>query len=169
MTSYGFHRRRFVVLYITWEGNRKNPIVDKYSAAVKEGIKNQNARTAVKSDTEQSGNVQNDDRSIPTISEEDKTKILTSFNIEEGKLNDFVYIQRAVENTLESEGFYTDKENRSTTIRNSDSGMIIEINKKGIKETLDKNNFGKLGKNLKYLKLSTIKQLPDIIKNVRLY
>lgn len=139
-------------------------VVDKWEKAVKEGIKNQNARTAVKSDTEQSGNVQDDDRNIPTISEEDKNKILTSFNIEEGKLNDFVYIQRAVENTLESEGFYTDKENRSTTIRNSDSGMIIEINKKGIKETLDKNNFGKLGKNLKYLKLSTIKQLPDIIK-----
>lgn len=31
-------------------------IVDKWEAAVKEGIKNQNARTAVKSDTEQSGN-----------------------------------------------------------------------------------------------------------------
>ena len=37
-------------------------IVDKYSAAVKEGIKNQNARTAVKSDTEQSGNVQEQGR-----------------------------------------------------------------------------------------------------------
>ena len=35
------------------------------AAAVKEGIKNQNARTAVKSDTEQSGNVQNDDRNNP--------------------------------------------------------------------------------------------------------
>ena len=91
---------------------------------------------------------------------------IDSFGIE--KLNDYINVQRSVNNTLLNEGFFSDEGGRSRTIRNEDSGMIIQITPKGIKETFGEKNFYNLGRKLKIAKLSVVRDLPSIIQSGKL-
>lgn len=81
-------------------------------------------------------------------------------------INDYVGVQKAVLNTLEKEGYFS---NENNFVVNQDSGMEIEITKKGIKETLGKGKrFEKLPREFKELKLETIRYLPTLIQNATL-
>ncbi len=90
-------------------------------------------------------------------------KTLRSFAIKSP--GDFIHVQRQVFGTLVDEGFFTDEEARSRTDVNEETGMEIETNKSGIYETFDRDNYGIRGRNIKFIKLATVRQLPEIIKN----
>jgi len=87
---------------------------------------------------------------------------VSSFGIQ--KMGDYIHVQRQVFDTLLNEGFFTDIATRSRMVTNESTGMDIEINKKGIFETFNLNNYGRLGKFKKIAKLSTIRQIPDALK-----
>ena len=57
---------------------------------------------------------------------------------------------------------------RSRTVINRDSGMVIQITPRGIKETFGEKNFYKLGRKIKIAKLAVVRDLPDIIKRGKL-
>lgn len=84
------------------------------------------------------------------------------------KPGDYVQVQRQVFDTLEKEGFFSDEGSRSRTVTNSDSSMQVEINKKGIKETFNYDNYGKFSRKYKGVKLETVRMLPQIIENGKL-
>ena len=63
---------------------------------------------------------------------------MITYNIEH--LDDYIHIQKQVYKTLQKNGFFTNENNSSVAVKNESSGMIIEINRKGIKETLNKKN-----------------------------
>ena len=96
----------------------------------------------------------------------DYEEITKSFNIT--KPNDYVHVQKQVFSTLKNEGFFTSEDKSSRIDYNEDSGMVIETNKSGIKETFNGDNYKNLGKAKKVLKLATIRKLPEIIKNGKL-
>lgn len=145
-------------------------LLTKWESAVKQGIKNQNAKTAKpnKKSSSNATSVQEMSRHNSILTEEKINEILHSFNIIDNKLKDFVQIQKAVENRLEKEGFYTDIGKRSTTVINLQNNIEIEINKKGIKETFNYKNFKETSYNNRVLKLATIRNIPEIIKNASL-
>ena len=87
--------------------------------------------------------------------------IVKSFGIT--KLGDYRHVQDQVLNTLSNEGFFDDEGRR--TDKNDSSGMVVEINESGIDETFSKENFSDIGKSLKLLKLATIREVPNAIKN----
>lgn len=93
-------------------------------------------------------------------------KMLDSFGIK--KLSDYIHVQRQVFGTLLNEDFFTDVEKRSRIDTNEESGMVIETNKSSISETFNESNYGRLGKFKKLAKLSTVRMLPEIIKNGKL-
>ena len=105
------------------------------------------------------------DTEANTVSQEFIDHSNKSFGIE--KPNDYVHVQKQVFNTLKNEGFFTGEDNRRIDY-NEGSGMVIETNKKGIKETFNGDNYSNLGKEKKALKLATIRKLPEIIKNGKL-
>ncbi len=85
---------------------------------------------------------------------------LSTYNLE-GKWNDYIGVQKEIVSVLKDEGFF-DK----GTVRNTNSGMDIRINTKSIRETFGNGNrFQKLAKELKELKVATVRHLPDIIEN----
>ncbi len=84
------------------------------------------------------------------------------------KPGDYVQVQRQVFDTLNNEGFFSDKDNRSRTVTNRNSSMQVEINKSGIKETFNFDNYGKFSRKYKGIKLATVRELPKIIENGRL-
>lgn len=89
--------------------------------------------------------------------------VFDSFGIE--KHGDYIHVQRQVYNTLQSEGFFTDDGGKSRTVKNIETGMFIEINKGGIDETFNLDNYARRSKKLKTAKLATIRMLPEIIEN----
>ena len=80
-------------------------------------------------------------------------------------IGDYIHVQRQVFNTLVSENFFTDMENRRRIDINKSSGMVIETNKSGIDETFSEKNYKYLSKRKKNIKLATIRMLPEIIAN----
>ncbi len=87
-----------------------------------------------------------------------------TFNIK--SLNDYVGVQKTVIKTLLDEGFF-EKEN--SIVKNINSGMVVEITKDGIRETLGTGNrFQQLPRQLKKLKLATIRMLPKLIKTAEI-
>ena len=77
-------------------------------------------------------------------------------------MNDYIGVQKSVLPILESEGFFGEATNEET-------GMVIDITKKGIKETLGSGKrFQTLPRKLKELKLATIRSLPDMIRKAHL-
>lgn len=78
------------------------------------------------------------------------------------KMNDYIGIQKAVIPVLESEGYFGE-------VTNAETGKVIEITKKGIKETLSSGKrFQTLPRTLKELKLATIRKLPEIIRDAHI-
>lgn len=92
--------------------------------------------------------------------------VIGSFGIK--SIQDYVNVQRSVKNTLLNEGFFSDEGGRSRTVINRDSGMVIQITPRGIKETFGEKNFYKLGRKIKIAKLAVVRDLPDIIKRGKL-
>ncbi len=84
---------------------------------------------------------------------------LNSYNLT-GKWNDYISVQKTVIGILKTEGFFD-----NNMVTNIDSGMVIRITAKGIKETLGiGNRFQTLPRELKELKIAAIRFLPDIIQ-----
>lgn len=80
----------------------------------------------------------------------------------ENKLNDYIGVQKAVIPKLEEENFFGE-------VINEETGMIIDITKKGIKETFGSGKrFQNLPRALKELKIATIRKLPLIIREAHL-
>lgn len=85
-------------------------------------------------------------------------KELASYDLV-GKWNDYIGIQKSVIGTLREEGFF-----ENNVVENVESGMLIRITAKGIKETLGAGKrFQALPKVLKELKIATLRSLPEII------
>ena len=103
--------------------------------------------------------------SMAKMDDAQATAVLDSFNIEKSKLGDYIYVQKKVLQTLADENFFTNEEGRSRIEVNAESGMTVEINKSGIDETFNFDNYGKRGKQLKLFKLATIRLIPDVIRN----
>jgi hypothetical protein len=88
-------------------------------------------------------------------------EIEKSFNIK--NIRDYVNVQKNVRSTLESEGFFNKK-----TVVNKDSGVTIEVNWSGIKETLGRgNNFEYLSESKKKKKLAVLRNLHNLIENAK--
>ena len=69
-------------------------------------------------------------------------------------------MQKSIIDTLRSEGFF-----ENNVVENMESGMLVRITTKGIKETLGAGKrFQSLPKVLKELKIATLRYLPEIIK-----
>ena len=86
---------------------------------------------------------------------------IRSFGVEQ-KMNDYIGLQKAILPKLEKQEFFKE-------IVNEESGMIIEITRKGIKETLGSGKrFQSLPKVLKELKIATLRSLPKIIRAAHL-
>lgn len=85
---------------------------------------------------------------------------LATYNLE-GKWNDYKMAQREIVNVLRSEGYFN-----NNSIINKDYGMEVRITPKGIKETIGpEKRFQYLARELKELKVATLRYLPDIIEN----
>lgn len=113
-----------------------------------------------------SNQVKNVDNATPTesvdirysdrISSEDE---LSLYNLE-GKWNDYVGVQKEVIGVLREKGFFD-----HTDYTNAESGMVVRVTAKGIKETLGKGNrFQTLPKRLKVRKVATLRILPMLIE-----
>nr|MCR5704646.1 hypothetical protein [Eubacterium sp.] len=90
----------------------------------------------------------------------DIEKEVNSFAID--KLNDYIAVQKKVLPALEKEKYYGDYTNKET-------GMVITLNKKGIKETLGSGKrFKTLPRALKKLKIATLRSLPEILQEATL-
>lgn len=86
-------------------------------------------------------------------------KELSQYDLE-GKWNDYVGVQKVVLNQLRAEQFF-----ENNYLINESSGMVVKLTSKGIKETLGKGKrFQNLPKQLKQLKIATIRHLPLLIK-----
>ena len=72
--------------------------------------------------------------------------VIKKFEIE--NINDYVHVQKQVLSTLNAENFFDDEGGKSKTVINKDSGMVIAINKKGIKETFNNKNYFNYSRNL---------------------
>ena len=134
----------------------ENRVQELWDEAVAQGIRAENNNTS---------NVELKTR----YSERDD--ILNHFGIPERKLSDYVFVQRNVYRTLDSNGFFNKSEKIGNNIRkyridtNVETGIVVETGKKGIKETFNFDNYGKYSKELKLQKLAVIDMLPEIIKN----
>ncbi len=92
--------------------------------------------------------------------------VIKKFEIE--NINDYVHVQKQVLSTLNAENFFDDEGGKSKTVINKDSGMVIVINKKGIKETFNNKNYFNYSRNLKLAKLASIRKIPELIENGKL-
>lgn len=78
------------------------------------------------------------------------------------RVNDYIHVQKQVFDTLKDNNFFDENLKRYET--NADTGYIIEIDKGSIKETFNRDNFVRIPRVLKEIKLATIDKIPDIIK-----
>lgn len=96
-----------------------------------------------------------------TLSQTYVDDILDSFGII--SIGDYEHVQEKVFDTLQNEGFFTENNSRSDT--NEQTGMVIETNKSGIDETFCDKNYRSLGRFKKIIKLATVREIPNAIKN----
>ena len=90
-------------------------------------------------------------------------KELSLYNLER-KWNDYIGVQKEVISVLKKNGYFDDG-----TIINHETGMIIRVTTKGIKETIGKGNrFQSLPKIVKQQKIATLNKLPELIKEGKL-
>ena len=101
---------------------------------------------------------------VPMVEKSNYPKIdlgeeLASYDVDK-KWNDYIGLQKSIIDTLRSEGFF-----ENNVVENMESGMLVRITTKGIKETLGAGKrFQSLPKVLKELKIATLRYLPEIIK-----
>ena len=80
------------------------------------------------------------------------------------KLNDYVHVQKAVIDTLGNDFFY-DEDGNKRAYENAESGLVIEVDKKGIRESFNQDNYYSLPRDTKVLKLATVELIPQAIEN----
>lgn len=86
---------------------------------------------------------------------------IQNFGVEQ-KMNDYIGVQKAILPELEKQNFFRE-------IVNEESGMVIEITRKGIKETLGNGKrFQSLPRILKKLKIATLRSLPEMIRQAHM-
>ena len=96
----------------------------------------------------------------------DLNKIQSMYGITD--LKDYVHVQKKVFEKLTQTGFF-DK-NGSKVVINKATGIVVEINKSGIKETFGKGKrYEFQSKENKILKLATVVYLDEIIENAIVY
>lgn len=96
----------------------------------------------------------------------DLNKIQSMYGIKD--LKDYVHVQKKVFDKLTQTGFF-DK-NGSKVVINKATGIVVEINKSGIKETFGKGKrYEFQSKENKILKLATVGYLDEIIENAIVY
>lgn len=89
----------------------------------------------------------------------DMKKELSLYNLE-GKWNDYIGVQKEVISFLRKEGYFVNKD-----VINYETGIIIRLTPKGIKETIGKGkHFQNLPKRVKEQKIATIRYLPTLIE-----
>lgn len=82
----------------------------------------------------------------------------------DGKWNDYIAVQKEVLRVLREAGFFSDN-----TVCNGETGMLITISPKDIRETFGNGNkFQRLPRTLKEYKVVTIGSIKEIIKEARL-
>ena len=90
-------------------------------------------------------------------------KELSIYNLE-GKWNDYIGVQKEVISVLKKENYFSNKD-----IINLETGMLIRLTSKGIKETLGSGKrFQSLPKIVKQQKIATLKSLPLLIAGGKL-
>ena len=83
---------------------------------------------------------------------------LSIYNLD-GKWNDYIGVQKEVISVLKKENYFSNKD-----IINLETGMLIRLTSKGIKETLGSGKrFQSLPKIVKQQKIATLKSLPLLI------
>lgn len=129
------------------------------TAGSKEARELEKVKRAFDKAFKESSNV-NDKKTSYSLELDVKAEV-SSFGIE-NKMNDYIGVQKEVIPKLESEGYFGE-------VTNEETGMVIDITKKGIKETLGSGKrFQVLPRDLKELKLATIRKLPQILKEAHL-
>ena len=118
------------------------------------------------SQSENNVNTKNDTDKGVDIKYSISDDVIKKFEIE--NINDYVHVQKQVLSTLNAENFFDDEGGKSKTVINKDSGMVIVINKKGIKETFNNKNYFNYNRNLKLAKLASIRKIPELIENGKL-
>ena len=118
------------------------------------------------SQSENNVNTKNDTDKGVDIKYSISDDVIKKFEIE--NINDYVHVQKQVLSTLNAENFFDYEGGKSKTVINKDSGMVIVINKKGIKETFNNKNYFNYSRNLKLAKLASIRKIPELIENGKL-
>ncbi|MBR5799356.1 MAG: hypothetical protein IKY23_04775 [Lachnospiraceae bacterium] len=84
---------------------------------------------------------------------------LKLYNLE-GKWNDYIGAQKEILQVLRKELFFD-----SSNVVNKESGLLVKISSKGIRETIGNGNrFQILPQKLKQYKIATIRYLPELIE-----
>lgn len=97
-----------------------------------------------------------------TVSEAFEKETLDKYGIT--RINDSVHVQKAVVGTLGRTFFYDENGNKCA-YTNAESGMVIEIDRKGINETFNEQNYTRMSRDTKVLKIATVEQIPQAIEN----
>lgn len=88
---------------------------------------------------------------------------LSAYNLG-GKWNDYIGVQKEVISVLKQEGFFEERD-----IINDETGMIIRLSPRGIKETMGSGiRFQNLPKKVKEQKIATLRMLPILIREGQL-
>lgn len=88
---------------------------------------------------------------------------LSVYNLE-GKWNDYIGVQKEIIEVLKNRGYFGIGD-----VFNDETGMIIRITPRGIKETLGNGNrFQTLPRKVKEQKIATLRLLPILIKEATL-
>lgn len=87
------------------------------------------------------------------------TEELSLYNLE-GKWNDYIGVQKEIVSVLKRVGYFEERD-----VVNDETGMIIRLTSKGIKETIGKGKrFQNLPRAVKQQKIATLRALPILIK-----
>jgi len=82
----------------------------------------------------------------------------------DGKWNDYIGVQKEIISVLKAKGYFNIKE-----VRNDETGMLIRITTRGIKETIGSGKrFQILPKVVKGHKIATLRVIPELIKTAKL-
>lgn len=88
---------------------------------------------------------------------------LSFYNLQ-GKWNNYIGVQKEIISVLKSNGYFNIKE-----VRNDETGMIVRITTRGIKETIGSGKrFQTLPKVVKEHKVATLRVLPELLKTAKL-
>ncbi len=97
------------------------------------------------------------DENVPRLSftADFEADVIRRFGIT--KMNDYIHVQKQVKEALPGSFF--------APVQNWRSGMVVNITRKGINETFNKDTFEKIPHSLQIAKLATVELIPEAIAN----